>query len=338
MLGRMDVIDRDRRSRRPGHPRRPGPGDLARRRRSGAGTTGALRRVGHGRYALPGVEQAAATAHAAQRAPEPDQRRRPPRLGGQDRPAAPPRRLPAQAQRAPSRPARGGGAPWPTSDPTTSQGIATSRELTLLQCLRSLPDDEALAIADSALRARGDLDAPAGSMASVRGARERQGTAHRAYRRDARAAQSLRVRHARHLPSSVPGLVRRPPGASCPATHFWARPDLVDRSLRIVIEATPSSGTATARASARRRRYTCSSANGWTVLRFTWEDVMHDPAGCARCCASSRRRRADGSRSPCGLWPREPPGERERSVRAPTADRDAGRARAGLPWIDQEAP
>jgi hypothetical protein len=38
-----------------------------------------------------------------------------------------------------------------------SERVATGRELTLTQCLRSLPDDEALTIADSALRAGEEL-------------------------------------------------------------------------------------------------------------------------------------------------------------------------------------
>lgn len=50
-----------------------------------------------------------------------------------------------------------------------AEGIATSRELTLVQCLRQLPPDEALVIADSALR-HGEQATLRRVAATVRGA------------------------------------------------------------------------------------------------------------------------------------------------------------------------
>ena len=55
------------------------------------------------------------------------------------------------------------------------------------------------------------------------------------------------------------------------------RPDLVDEDLRIVLEA-DSFEWHGKRASLRRdcRRYNLLVVDGWLVLRFAWEDVMHD--------------------------------------------------------------
>ena len=56
-----------------------------------------------------------------------------------------------------------------------------------------------------------------------------------------------------------------------------ARPDLVDDGLRIVLEA-DSFEWHGGRASLARdaRRYNLLVVNGWVVLRFAWEQVMHE--------------------------------------------------------------
>lgn len=56
------------------------------------------------------------------------------------------------------------------------------------------------------------------------------------------------------------------------------RADLVDRRLRIVIEADSFEwhGSRSALAS-DCRRYNWLVVNGWIVLRFPYEDVMHHP-------------------------------------------------------------
>lgn len=55
------------------------------------------------------------------------------------------------------------------------------------------------------------------------------------------------------------------------------RPDLVDVRLRLVLEADSFEWHGD-RAALRRdaRRYDLLVADGWTVLRFAYEDVMHD--------------------------------------------------------------
>ena len=57
------------------------------------------------------------------------------------------------------------------------------------------------------------------------------------------------------------------------------RPDLVDGPLRLVVEADSFEWHGD-RAALRRdaRRYDLLGADGWMVLRFAFEDVMHDHA------------------------------------------------------------
>jgi very-short-patch-repair endonuclease len=155
-----------------------------------------------------------------------------------------------------------------------SGGIATSRELTLLQCLRQLPDDEALVIADSALR-HGEQATLRRVLASVRGA----GRA-----KVRRIGQAARAEAANVFESSLRAISHQVSGLSLEpqvvisSQHCWARPDLVDVRLRIVVEA-DSFEWHGSRAALRKdaRRYDLLVADGWLVLRFSWEDVMHDP-------------------------------------------------------------
>ncbi|UAL31231.1 hypothetical protein K8W59_07145 [Nocardioides rotundus] len=155
-----------------------------------------------------------------------------------------------------------------------SGGVATSRELTLLHCLRSLPDDEALAIADSALR-NGEQTTLRRAAASARGA----GSAK--VRRLAAAARGEPANPfesvTRAIASTVEGLSLEPQ-VVISSDHVWAQPDLVDVHLRGVVEC-ESFEFHSKRESLRKdvRRYSLLVADGWWVLRFIWEDVMHRP-------------------------------------------------------------
>ncbi|KAA1417057.1 DUF559 domain-containing protein [Nocardioides humilatus] len=153
------------------------------------------------------------------------------------------------------------------------RGIATSKEVTLLQCLRSLPDDEALAIADSAARA-GELAALARvrAMATGRGAARVRAKVDEARADPANAFESV----LRSIANSVEGL-RVEPQRWITSVQPWARPDLVDEDLRIVLEADSFEWHGD-RAALRRdaRRYDLLTVDGWIVLRFAWEDVMFD--------------------------------------------------------------
>lgn len=151
----------------------------------------------------------------------------------------------------------------------------TSKVATLRDCLRMLPFDEALAIADSALRA-GDRNALALAVAEIHGPGRPQAQ---------RVAELARAEAAnpfesvlRAIAVEVPGL-RVEPQALITSTSPWSRPDLVDRALRIVIEADSFEWHGNRTALARdARRYNLLVADGWLVLRFAWEDVMFDAA------------------------------------------------------------
>lgn len=164
---------------------------------------------------------------------------------------------------------------WADLDPDdVCEGIATGRELTLLQCLRSLPDDEALCIADSALRA-GELAALRRIHATVGG----PGAAK--VRRIALAASPEAANPfescMRAITLTIPGL-QMVPQRVISSPHVWAQPDLVSVAHELVIECDSFEWHAE-RAGFRKdvRRYTLLTAEGWTVLRFIWEDVMHRP-------------------------------------------------------------
>jgi very-short-patch-repair endonuclease len=235
---------------------------------------GALVRVGQGRYALPGVDAAAAVAHAMNG-----------HLAltsaalhhGWEVKAVPDLPHVAVPRKRKVSPARRRTVVLHRADlsPDDVSGIATSREVTLLGCLRNLPDDEALVIADSALRHGEDVTLRR-VLAQVRGAGRakvlRIGRA-----ADARSANPFES-VMRAVCLQVPGL-EVVPQAVISSSYCWARADLVDRVRRIVIECDSYEWHGD-RAGFRKdvRRYTLLVADGWTVLRFTWEDVMLRPA------------------------------------------------------------
>ncbi|MGF9756611.1 DUF559 domain-containing protein [Microvirga sp. 0TCS3.31] len=234
---------------------------------------GSIRRVGQGRYVLPGVDLAGATAH---------------RLNGHlsltsaamhhgwEVKTVPP--LPhvvfPRKRNVPQLGRREVVVHRADLGPDDVAGIATSRELTLLQCLRSLPDDEALAIADSALR-HGEISTLRRVLTSVRGAGSAK-VRRIGVQADARAANPFES-VMRAICLQVPGLSVTPQ-LVLSSEHLWACPDLVDRERRIVIECDSWQWHGDRKGFLKDvRRYTLLAADGWTVLRFTWDDVMLRP-------------------------------------------------------------
>lgn len=149
---------------------------------------------------------------------------------------------------------------------------------TVLDCARDLPFDEALTVADSALRA-GDITvdelqeaaetiAGAGAVRARRVLRETNGSA-------ANPLESV----LRALCCDVPGLAVVPQlpiqTHSCGATV-----DLADPRLRVVIEAEGFETHGTRRGfDSDCARYTALVCDDWLVVRFTWTQVMHRPSG-----------------------------------------------------------
>lgn len=160
---------------------------------------------------------------------------------------------------------------WSSDD--VAGGIATSREVTLAQCVRNLPEDEALAIADSALR-HGEQATINRIVAGARGpGRPRMLRILAAA--DGRADNPFES-VLRSICLGVPGL-RVEPQRVITSVDPPVRPDLVDMGLRMVIEADSFEWHGD-RAALRRdcRRYDLLTVDDWQVLRFAWEDVMFD--------------------------------------------------------------
>jgi len=152
----------------------------------------------------------------------------------------------------------------------------TSVERTLVDCLRTLPFDQTLAVADSALRARSLSHAELIDLAArVKGP---------GARRVRRVAALASAKPANPFESVLRALaigagLNPQPQARIGDREFLGKPDLVDFDLGIVLEA--DSFEWHGQRSALRndtRRYNRFVAGGWVVLRFAWEDVMHDPA------------------------------------------------------------
>ena len=147
---------------------------------------------------------------------------------------------------------------------------------TVIDCARDLPFDEALCVADSALRV-GDVTCAqlAQAVDALSGPRSAQ--ARRVV--DAASAEAANplesVLHALCL--EVDGLqvqqqvVIRAPGGN-------ATVDLADKALRLVIEAEGYETHGTRSGFDKDcRRYTVLVCRDWLVLRFTWTQVMFEP-------------------------------------------------------------
>lgn len=160
---------------------------------------------------------------------------------------------------------------WRDLAPGELDGIATSRALTLAQCFRSLPEAEALAVADSAAR-RGDFAALAECAATNAGPRAPR-VRHLAMRARAEAKNPFES-VLRCLADRVAG-ARFDPQVWIRSVEPAIRPDLVEKRLRLVLEADSFEWHGGRDALHKdARRYNALVADGWLVLRFSWEDVM----------------------------------------------------------------
>ena len=161
---------------------------------------------------------------------------------------------------------------WLADDQVGDQVMTPLR--TLVDCARRLPFDEALTIADSALRSglvtREEL---AGVTVRGRGAASVRRVLHHADGRAANPFESV----LRAL--CIEAMLEVEPQASVDLGSGVVHPDLVSRTRQLVIEADSWTHHATRRGHARDcARYNLLVLRGWRVLRFTWEQVMHDQA------------------------------------------------------------
>lgn len=162
----------------------------------------------------------------------------------------------------------------PVAEGERSAGI-TEPARTVLDCAVLLPFGEALAVADSALRA-GDVT----QRALIEAADALRGPGRARARRVARNASDLAANPfesmLRAICLEIPGLEMEPQVAIETARQA-ARVDLCDRHLRLVVEGDSygfhSSPTAFEK---DVRRYDELVAHGWMVLRFSWHQVFAD--------------------------------------------------------------
>ena len=157
-------------------------------------------------------------------------------------------------------------------------GWVTGRVRTVVDCAILLPFDEALAIADSALRS-GTVtpeelaDRAGGLPAQVRSRVRRVIEA-----ADGRAANPFES-VLRAIALGVPGLDVQPQVRIDDASGFVGRVDLADVRLRLVIEGESFEFHGEREMLDRDcRRYSRLTADGWLVLRFSWNQVMTRPA------------------------------------------------------------
>jgi hypothetical protein len=163
---------------------------------------------------------------------------------------------------------------WSDLSPAEVAAGVTTPLRTILDCARVLPFDEALAVADSAIRS-GRVSKPA----LLRAAGATRGPGATAIRRvalhaDGRADNPLEsVLRAHGLDAGLgltPQLVVAEPG-------FFAVADLGNEALRLVVEA-EGYETHGSRAGLRADcvRHTGYALHGWSSLRFAYEDAMYD--------------------------------------------------------------
>ncbi len=175
---------------------------------------------------------------------------------------------------------------WANLRPAEVCDMVTSPERTLVDCLRSLPFDEALSVADSALRHRSvtkDRLVELAGAVSGPGARQARRVASEATALAANPFESA----LRAIGPDVRGLALEPQVVIADK-QGRGRADLVDRERRWVVEA-ESHSWHSRRGALRRdcRRYTRLVLLGWRVLRFAWEDVMFEPDYVRECLSAA---------------------------------------------------
>jgi very-short-patch-repair endonuclease len=165
------------------------------------------------------------------------------------------------------------------SDADVAPGVncVTSKRRTLVDCFRNLPYDEALAIADSAVRT-GDFthEEMAEIAESTKGCGRRRiiCVAEDASEKAANALESV----VRAIGNLVPGLETTPQMPIEVGEELILHPDLGDPEIKSLIEA-EGFGTHGTREGHDSDcvRYNIITLHGWLLVRFTWYQVMEDP-------------------------------------------------------------
>lgn len=183
---------------------------------------------------------------------------------------------------------------WRDLAPGTTYRGVTRPVQTVLDCARDLPFDEALAVADSALRDQaltpGQLREAVESLRGPGSLRARRVVRHASWK-PANPFESV----LRAIALGVPELAGLVPQMQIWDHGLWATVDLGEPHLKLVLEADSWSEHGGRKAFRKDcRRYDDLVAWGWAVFRFTWEEVMFQPEYVTWCLVSwlaSRRGR-----------------------------------------------
>lgn len=167
---------------------------------------------------------------------------------------------------------------WSDIEPEDVVDGMTGVRRTLIDCMRMLPLDESVPIINSALRA-GDV-----SLAQLRAiARSMNGRGRARAMAVAAMATAKPVNPYEStlyaMASTIPGLQVRPQHPVRISAERELHPDLADPELGLVIEAESFEWHGEKAALTRDCvRYNAFTILGWTVIRFSWYQVMFEPA------------------------------------------------------------
>jgi very-short-patch-repair endonuclease len=238
---------------------------------------GEIVRDTRGRYALPGAKEAMRAANRLSGVLSLDSAARHHGWKLKHQPVEPAVAVPRKRKVTPER-RMGVRVLYVDLNPADIVGVATSPVRTVMDCAGRFPFDEALVIADSALRS-GDV-----TKAELLAAAEAVPARHRA--RCRRVARSADGRADNPFESVMRAIALDIAGLQV-TPQLWispvGRPDLVDPLLRLVIEA-ESFEFHGKRWMLKNdcERYNAFAMYGWLVIRFSWEHVMFEPEYVAR--------------------------------------------------------
>ena len=179
------------------------------------------------------------------------------------------------------------------ADLSEESGFVTSPLRTVVDCARRCEFAVALAVADSAIRS-GDVDL----ISLVRAIDEVRGKGAARARRVASAATGLPANafESTLLAFALQAGLSAKPQVEIEVEGVKLHPDVVDSARRLVLEADSWEFHGTKEAFKRDCwRYTALAVDGWTVLRFTWWQVMDNPDWVQACLRAVAARPAVGA-------------------------------------------
>ncbi len=233
---------------------------------------GQVVREATGRYALPGTDEAVRAAHRLAGVLVEDSAAQYYGWEMKHRPSTPCVAVPRK-RNVPSRRRSGVRVRYLDVEPEDINRLASSPGETVMRCAARMPFDEALAIADSALR---HLDVTSTDLV-----RRAEAMPDRYRSRCLRVADEADARSANPFESVLRAIALDVPGLNV-EPQVWVddigRPDLLDRERRLVLEADSFEFHGRRKAlKSDCERYNAFVVAGWTVLRFSWEHVMFEP-------------------------------------------------------------